>query len=316
MTISQIASTRMCDDTLKKVNDLVANFSLPNSGLPQNAGIVQAVCWPDAMKYFGIAEMNDWHFVNRPYSPDGFPIPTGVDFPMQVQQADRMIWEFEDTVNANLNEKLQWALQYALIYLLHLVGDIHQPLHTIELFSKDHPTGDGGGNDIIIHVDGTTIDLHSVWDTICWQFPSNYNQPLSNDARSALNGYADKIVARYKDTITKEEENVWNSTAWSVEGYDLAVKYAYAGVHNGTTLTSDYLEQCKGVAERRIVLAGMRLAHLLDQVFYPVAEPKEQLRTLGKHLKKLHGEMKQKKHKQMEEQKVFRNTFLNIQKQN
>jgi hypothetical protein len=40
----------------------------------------------------------------------------------------------------------------ALAWLFHLVGDIHQPLHTAQLFTVDYPQGDRGGNEICIRV--------------------------------------------------------------------------------------------------------------------------------------------------------------------
>jgi hypothetical protein len=50
----------------------------------------------------------------------------------------------------------------ALAWLFHLVGDIHQPLHTAQLFTVDFPQGDRGGNEICVRVTqvGQPMDLH------------------------------------------------------------------------------------------------------------------------------------------------------------
>ena len=40
----------------------------------------------------------------------------------------------------------------ALEWLLHLVGDIHQPLHTVQLFTREYPHGDRGGNEVCIRL--------------------------------------------------------------------------------------------------------------------------------------------------------------------
>ena len=40
----------------------------------------------------------------------------------------------------------------ALAWLFHLAGDIHQPLHTAQLFTVDYPHGDRGGNEICVWV--------------------------------------------------------------------------------------------------------------------------------------------------------------------
>src|SRR5258707_14605408 len=53
-----------------------------------------------------------------------------------------------------------------LCWLEHLIGDIHQPLHTCTLVSAEHPKGDKGGNDDGIRVDGKVMNLHSFWDEV------------------------------------------------------------------------------------------------------------------------------------------------------
>jgi S1/P1 Nuclease len=56
----------------------------------------------------------------------------------------------------------------ALAWLFHLVGDLHQPLHTAQLFTVEYPRGDRGGNEICVCVTqaGQPIDLHRFWDGV------------------------------------------------------------------------------------------------------------------------------------------------------
>src|SRR6266436_8860325 len=56
----------------------------------------------------------------------------------------------------------------ALAWLFHLVGDIHQPLHTAQLFTVEYPKGDRGGNEICFRVTqaGQPMDLHRFWDGV------------------------------------------------------------------------------------------------------------------------------------------------------
>jgi S1/P1 Nuclease len=56
----------------------------------------------------------------------------------------------------------------ALAWLFHLVGDIHQPLQTAQLFTVDYPQGDRGGNEICVRVTqaGQPVDLHRFWDGV------------------------------------------------------------------------------------------------------------------------------------------------------
>jgi fructose-1,6-bisphosphatase len=75
----------------------------------------------------------------------------------------------------------------ALAWLFHLVGDIHQPLHTGQLFSVDYPNGDRDGNEICIRVTqaGQPMDLQRFWDGVIT--PSSNLTRLRNEA-SALRG--------------------------------------------------------------------------------------------------------------------------------
>ena len=56
----------------------------------------------------------------------------------------------------------------ALAWLFHLVGDIHQPLHTAQLFTVEYPEGDRGGNEICVRVTQAEqpIELHRFWDGV------------------------------------------------------------------------------------------------------------------------------------------------------
>jgi hypothetical protein len=56
-------------------------------------------------------------------------------------------------------------------YLIHLAGDIHQPLHSVALFNKTYPKGDLGGNsERVIILNGSTINFHSYWDSGAFLF--------------------------------------------------------------------------------------------------------------------------------------------------
>jgi hypothetical protein len=65
-----------------------------------------------------------------------------------------------DSVVKNENDSERKAI--GLAWLFHLVGDIHQPLHTAQLFTIDYPKGDRGGNEICVRVTqaGQPMDLH------------------------------------------------------------------------------------------------------------------------------------------------------------
>jgi len=75
----------------------------------------------------------------------------------------------------------------ALSWLFHLVGDVHQPLHTAQLFTVEYPNGDRGGNEICVRVTQgrQATDLHRFWDGV---ITSTQNLTrLRNDATTLRN---------------------------------------------------------------------------------------------------------------------------------
>jgi hypothetical protein len=59
-------------------------------------------------------------------------------------------------------------------YLIHLAGDIHQPLHSVALFNRTYPKGDMGGNKIIITLlNGSESNLHKFWDSGAYLFQND-----------------------------------------------------------------------------------------------------------------------------------------------
>ena len=100
-----------------------------------------------------------WHYINWPFKPEGQPasVQTREPEPVNILTA---LPENESTAK-NANDPERKAI--ALAWLFHLVGDIHQPLHTVQLFSVEYPNGDRGGNEICVRVtqDEQPMDLHT-----------------------------------------------------------------------------------------------------------------------------------------------------------
>ena len=105
-----------------------------------------------------------WHYINWPFKPDGQPANVQIREPEPVNILTAMA-ENESVVKKE-NEVERKAI--ALAWLFHLVGDIHQPLHTAQLFTADYPKGDRGGNEICVRVTqtGQPMDLHRFWDGV------------------------------------------------------------------------------------------------------------------------------------------------------
>jgi hypothetical protein len=103
----------------------------------------------------------EWHYVDHPLEPPTFPdkrspFPTN-DILYGISQSEKMI---RDT-----NSSLEMQAAY-FSWLIHLVGDIHQPLHCSTLVNTNYPApaGDRGGNNFYIKPAKAAVNLHSLWD--------------------------------------------------------------------------------------------------------------------------------------------------------
>jgi hypothetical protein len=200
-----------------------------------------------------------WHYVDYPFVPVGqniqpLPLPT----PNAQQKIDELL-----TVIPGERDSPQKAVDVA--WFFHLIEDIHQPLHAASMFNTNNPTGDGGGNNIYIRVNmGAKQVLHSYWDDLVKgtlpQYAGNAQLLLANPAykESNLPELTTNLIP--DDWITKES-------------FVLAKTVAYSnGAVNGTravptNVTAAYNTTAKALGERRVVLAGIRLAKLLAKLY-------------------------------------------------
>jgi hypothetical protein len=108
----------------------------------------------------------------------------------------------------------------ALTWLFHLVGDIHQPLHTAQLFTVEYPKGDRGGNEICVRVTqaGQPMDLHRFWDGVITS-SSNVTR-FRNEATTLRNRQEFQ-----RDQLTELGNTDFD--AWAKESYEIATKIAY-----------------------------------------------------------------------------------------
>lgn len=206
-----------------------------------------------------------WHFEDLPFSTDGSPLeqPFRVNAETQINAFSRSL---EDT---NLSEE---AKSFNLTWLLHLVGDVHQPLHATARFTSTDRDGDGGGNGVIVcrpppahcemrdHPD----TLHGVWDDAVGTGASPRSARTKGDAlleQAAQTGsFLAGVVARADLDAPP--------AAWFVESRDLAERYAYVepiGAGKGPYYpTAAYRAKAGSISEQRILVAGLRLAKLLN----------------------------------------------------
>ena len=190
-----------------------------------------------------------WHFIDDGFSPDGTPV-----LATPAPNAEDRITLFMQTIASTTAAD---ALKsYDLTWLIHLVGDIHQPLHATTRFTADAPSGDEGGNLVSVSCSSSAdcpSELHAVWDDILG---------TSTSATTAMS-YAATLTIPTGTTVHATDD------VWAAESLQMAEKDAYAGIGNATTgthkLSSTYLSTAKADAKLRVALAGARLSYLIQQ---------------------------------------------------
>lgn len=205
--------------------------------------IAEASNWPDFMRSdpsaFWQQTASPWHYVTVPtgktYAEVGAP-PEG--------DAVTALQSFSTTVaspSASRTDK-----QLALRFIIHIVGDLHQPLHAGNGTDK-------GGNDIRVTFNGRPTNLHALWDSGLVD-----EEQLSYSEMSAW-------LAR---RTTRTNAMAWGNAepiVWIAESAALRDRiYPAAGE---TALGYAYIFQHQREVEDRLAQGGVRLAAYLNQLF-------------------------------------------------
>jgi len=184
-----------------------------------------------------------WHFIDTPFSTDGTPLP-----PIPTPNAQERIALFRTVLASSSPDELK---SYDLVWLMHMVGDIHQPLHASTRVSRADPEGDAGGNRV--KLDCAKCELHFFWDDLLG---------TQNDLSSVLKK-ARKLPKPKASLVAKMDEKDW--IAESFKEAQGAVYAAPVGPGDGPyRLSPGYKTRAGNLAQRRVALAGGRLARLLN----------------------------------------------------
>jgi hypothetical protein len=187
-----------------------------------------------------------WHFVDTPFSPDATPLvqPASPNAKTQILAFRRTL--ASSTATAALKS-------YDLAWLLHLVGDVHQPLHATSRFTHDLPEGDNGGNKVALCTRPCTDELHGFWDDV-----------LGTESSPAA---ARKFAATLAPADPKAAA-VTSGSKWVAESFRAAKSSVYVspiGLGAGPFALDDaYRAAARKLADQRVALAGARLAALLN----------------------------------------------------
>ena len=271
-------ATRKRVDALIKLNPMYDTWTM---GIPETqkslVAFVIAATWPDCIKSsvcmsgytsdggntpLGNATDNQnigyddhlmhqyWHFIDEPYSAGA---------PGQDPKTPNALTEIQLLTDAIGTDETDNIKSYDIVWLEHLVGDIHQPLHATSRFTKNHLNGDAGGNLIYFCPKPCKDELHAYWDGIPGDGPTI--------AQTTATG--DTLLKRAKPAKATETD----PQKWVDESFVLAKSEVYkAPVSDDNDpaqtvsprIDAKYAANATRVANSQVLLAGYRLANLLN----------------------------------------------------
>jgi hypothetical protein len=187
-----------------------------------------------------------WHFVVKPFTRDGSPLPS-----IPAPNAQDRIHLFRIVLaSTTASDNLK---SYDLTWLLHLVGDVHQPLHVATRVSATQPDGDENGSLVTLCPAPCQDDLRAFWNTIL-----GTETTVTHAAR----------LAKTLPSARAADAAVLDEAIWVQEGFELAQSQAYKppiGAGAGPfILTPAYRTNAQSVAREQIAVAGARLANVLN----------------------------------------------------
>ncbi len=216
--------------------------------------------WADAYRS-DHQETGKWHYVDIPKEEAKFdrnrdcPVSaTDPKSPWRDCVTDRILY-FEGRLGDSSLGAEERA--FALKFLVHLIGDIHQPFHAMG--------DDRGGNEIAVSFLGSRTcgtykcNLHGVWDTSIIE-----EQGLSEEK------YTQKLLQEIKDN-NWERLAGGEPTTWANISHHYAVE---AEAPNGALLSREYVAAEAKVVDAQLALGGLRLARVLNRILgTPEASP-------------------------------------------
>jgi hypothetical protein len=212
--------------------------------LGKDVPIEEAAVWAQGLE-LERPETARWHFIQIP--------PNAMQLNLERQCPENecitvKLREFEGIARLGIRDRSE--IEEAIKFLIHLVGDLHQPLHAG--YGEDQ-----GGKSIPVVLNSRSMSLYDFWD-------SALLERLGSDAAA--------IAERLAQNTTSEQRERWrqgNLRDWTWETHLLAARLAYGALPSGSpkSLGDDYLLQATEVAEIQLMKAGVRLGKILDQVW-------------------------------------------------
>lgn len=225
----------------------------------------EAARWADDIRW-STRRYDYWHYIQNCWASDKLAKCRKLRKP-------NSFTVFNDSINTFLDPQATEAEKgFYFLFLLHIIGDIHQPLHNINMYNENYTRGDSAGNAVDVQYNDDTGNLHQFWDNLCTLNPQNpsRSKKLKEKSRLAMDQLALEYIANY--TFPKEEIDFSGDLStvenWINQGVKIAIEHAYTpSVVQEGKISDDYAKNCKNIIDVQLAKGGRRIASVLKYLF-------------------------------------------------
>lgn len=231
--VGQIADSYLTKNTKKEIFKILGNES-----------VAMASNWPDFIKSDpSYSYLNSWHYINLKGGLSEQDVKSYLATDTVTDAYTKINWLTAELKNKELDKEKKVLY---LRLLIHIVGDVHQPLHVGRY-------EDLGGNRIRVTWFKDSVNLHQVWDSKLVE----YQQLSYTEYATAIN------------FTTKAQRKLWEAepvSDWIWQSYQLASKI-YDDIKPGARLGFDYDFKHNSMLNQQLLKGGVHLACLLNDIF-------------------------------------------------
>lgn len=233
--VAEIAERFLEPETSRRLHELLA--------LENQTTLASVSNWADQIRGQR-PNTASWHFVDIPISRSSYEVRR--DCP----RGNCVVAKIDDFA-AKLADKNAPPVQRleALKFLVHFIGDVHQPLHASN--NRDH-----GGNDIHVEFKEHKTNLHALWD--------------SRLLTSVVHGDERAYALNLAHSISAADYKTWKTGSaadWANESHTIAVQVLYGELPHGPgAVPSFYEAKALPIIDQQMKKAGVRLAVLLNSI--------------------------------------------------
>jgi hypothetical protein len=256
-SVARVAWLEMKPGTRMAIRRLIAQSAQLETPTCPIRTIEDASYWPDCVKPLGerFTYAYSWHFQNvdicKPFDLKA-PCRDGNCVSVQIERQVKLLSD----PKVPTREKVM-----ALAFLVHFMGDLHQPLHAGD-------KSDRGGNDFKMSYGVIPSNLHSVWDGLLADRAISSPPP---DAAGILSAFSPAERAQMR---------LGTVTDWSKQSWEASREFGYGALMadpcgplpaQRPRMDEATIQRLTPILRRQVARGGERLARLLDEIFSATA---------------------------------------------